>query len=59
MMSPRWQNLVLAIRKLPGTQSCIGNRPFSVVINLTQPIGGRLLLDGSVFPPRDARMAPQ
>ena len=44
---------------LPGTQSCIGNRPFSVVINLTQPIGGRLLLDGSVFPPRDARMAPQ
>jgi hypothetical protein len=48
--------ITVAIRTLPGTQSCIGNAPFPVVIDLVEPIGDRLLLDGGVFPPRDARL---
>lgn len=47
-----------AVTPRPGGQDCQGNPEFAVVLTLTEPLGGRALLDGSVTPPRDATAKP-
>lgn len=42
----------------PGGQRCPGHPPGSYHVRLDEPIGDRWLLDGGVFPPRDATTAP-
>ncbi|MEX2011316.1 MAG: hypothetical protein WEF51_03650, partial [Chloroflexota bacterium] len=42
----------------PGGQRCPGHPPGSYHVTLDEPIGDRWLLDGGVFPPRDATTAP-
>jgi hypothetical protein len=43
------------VRRPPGaSQDCAGNPDFPMEIQLTEPLGKRKLLDGSVVPPRDA-----
>lgn len=42
----------------PGGQDCQGNPEFAVVLTLSEPLGGRALLDGSGAPPRDATVKP-
>lgn len=42
--------IAFAVRKLPGGQDCPANPEARVVIGLAEPLGGRGLFDGSVFP---------
>lgn len=42
----------------PGGQQCPGHPPSSYRVRLDEPIGDRWLLDGGVFPPRDATKPP-
>ena len=48
--------ITIAVRVIGG--DCPGNPEFSVTIQLAEPLGDRALLDGSVFPPRDASQPP-
>jgi photosystem II stability/assembly factor-like uncharacterized protein len=50
--------VTFTITKRPGEQDCPGNPPFPVQLRLDEPMGGRLLLDGSSVPPRDATRQP-
>lgn len=50
--------VTFGVRPRPGGQDCQGNSPFALQFTLPSPLGGRALLDGGVFPPRDARTAP-
>ena len=43
----------------PGdAQDCQGNPAFPVGIELSEPLGARVLLDGGSSPPRDATITP-
>ena len=44
--------VVLAVQSLPGPQDCVGNPPVKVLVQLPSALGGRSLLDGSLFPAR-------
>jgi hypothetical protein len=46
------------VRKLPGSQDCQGNDPFGLDVRLPEPLGDRLLYDGSDTPPRDVTKGP-
>jgi hypothetical protein len=50
--------VAFSTRPLPGGQDCPGAPPAPVEFDLAEPLGDRLLLDGGVFPPRDARVPP-
>lgn len=50
--------VTFTVAKRPGDQDCQGNPSFPVEIRLSQPLGTRTLLDGSVAPPRDATTEP-
>lgn len=45
--------VVFGVVPLPGGQDCQGNPPTPVEVELDEPLGGRRLLDGSSYPPRD------
>ena len=51
-------SVMFAIRKRPGPQDCPANPPLAITLNLTEATGGRTLLDGGEFPPRDAAVVP-
>jgi hypothetical protein len=46
------------VRRLPGPQDCQGNDPFGLDIKLPEPLGDRLLYDGSETPPREVTQGP-
>lgn len=43
----------ILVTNRPGGQDCPGNPDFPMTVDLPEPLGGRPLLDGAVFPPRD------
>jgi len=43
--------IILGVRPMSGAQTCQGNPTGHFTIELEEPIGGRTLLDGSVYPP--------
>ena len=47
-----------SVRHKVGAQDCQGNTPFAVELKLPEPLGARMLLDGSETPPRDATTVP-
>ena len=49
--------VTFGVRPRPGSQDCPGNPTFAFRFRLPSPLAGRTLLDGGVFPPRDARTA--
>jgi hypothetical protein len=55
LMTPSQTAMTIAIlvTLTPGGADCPGNPEFAVTIDLPEPLGGRTLLDGAVFPPRD------
>jgi hypothetical protein len=50
---PTAVTIAILVTNRPGGQDCLGNPDFPVVVDLPEPLGGRQLLDGAVFPPRD------
>ncbi|MES2209786.1 MAG: hypothetical protein V4515_06325 [Chloroflexota bacterium] len=44
--------IAVAVRPRPGAQDCQGNPEVPLTIVLSEPLGDRVLLDGSAFPPR-------
>jgi hypothetical protein len=46
--------VTMSVQHRPGGQDCAGNPEFRFKLRLDQAVGRRRLLDGSVFPPRDA-----
>jgi hypothetical protein len=51
--------VTVTVRQRPGVQDCPGNPDTTrITIELGQPLGDRVILDGSVFPPRDASVPP-
>ena len=50
--------VTVTVRQRPGVQDCPGNPAVPITIELGQPLGDRTILDGSVFPPRDASEPP-
>jgi hypothetical protein len=46
--------VTFGVRPRAGGQDCQGNPSFALRFTLPSPLGGRALLDGGVFPPRDA-----
>ena len=51
--------VTFAVRPLGGdAQSCQGNPPTRVVVDLGEPLGDRQLLDGGTLPPRDPTVEP-
>jgi hypothetical protein len=50
--------VTFSIAPLAGNQDCQGNEPFGVIFELVEPVGGRLILDGSTTPARDATTIP-
>ena len=45
--------IAILVTNRPGGQDCPGNPDFALTIDLPEPLGGRTLLDGAVFPPID------
>ena len=45
--------ITILVRDIPGGNDCPGNPDFALEVDLPEPLGDRLLLDGGVFPPRD------
>lgn len=45
--------IAILVTNRPGGQDCPGNPDFPLTVDLPEPLGGRPLLDGAVFPPRD------
>jgi hypothetical protein len=50
--------ITITIRRRPGAQDCQANPPFPVTIALPEPLGDRMLFDGSGTPPRNANSMP-
>jgi hypothetical protein len=44
--------ITIAVATIPGGSDCIGNPSVSLVVELTEPLRDRLLLDGGTVPPR-------
>lgn len=51
--SPTAMTIAILVTSRPGDQDCPGNPEFALTVDLPEPLGGRTLLDGAVFPPRD------
>jgi hypothetical protein len=51
--SPAAMTIAILVTSEPGGQDCPSNPDFALTIDLPEPLGGRALLDGGVFPPRD------
>jgi hypothetical protein len=45
--------IAILITNVPGGADCPGNPEFPLAIDLPESLGGRTLLDGAVYPPRD------
>jgi len=45
--------IAILVTSRPGGQDCPANPDFAMRVELPEPLGGRTLLDGAVFPPRD------
>jgi hypothetical protein len=45
--------IAILVTSRPGNADCPGNPDFAMTVDLPEPLGGRTLLDGDVFPPRD------
>jgi len=43
--------IAILVTNVPGGADCPGNPEFAVTVELPEPLGGRPLLDGAVFPP--------
>jgi hypothetical protein len=43
--------IAILVTSRPGGQDCPGNPEFPMTVDLPEPLGGRPLLDGAVFPP--------
>ena len=56
--SPTAMTIAILVNGLPGGHDCPGNPDFPMVVELPEPLGGRPLLDGAVFPPRDVTQPP-
>lgn len=50
--------VILATVPRPGAHDCPGNPETPFTLQLPEPLGDRLLLDGSEVPPRDATLCP-
>ena len=50
--------ITVTVREIPGGADCPGNPSVPITIELSQPLGDRTVLDGSVFPPRDTSGPP-
>lgn len=51
--------VTVTVKEVPGGADCPGNPAMPITIELGQPLGDRRILDGSVFPPRDASVPPR
>ncbi len=51
--SPTAMTIAILVTNRPGGQDCPGNPDLPMTVDLPEPLGGRPLLDGAVFPPRD------
>ncbi|MDQ2964292.1 MAG: hypothetical protein M3R57_00355 [Chloroflexota bacterium] len=47
--------IAILVTNIPGGADCPGNPEFALTVDLPEPLGGRTLLDGAVYPPRDIR----
>jgi hypothetical protein len=43
--------IYFAVETLPGNHTCQGNPPLAAEVELAEPLGERVLLDGSTYPP--------
>ena len=50
--------ITVTVSETPGGADCPGNPSVPITIELSQPLGERTILDGSVFPPRDTSGPP-
>ncbi len=50
--------VTVTVRETPGGADCPGNPEVPITIELEQPLGDRVILDGSVFPPRTTNVPP-
>jgi hypothetical protein len=50
-VSERAVTIAILVRTRPGANECPGNPEFAMAIDLPEPLGGRPLFDGAVFPP--------
>lgn len=50
--------VTLSVRPRSGGQDCPSNPDFAMKIRLNEPVGDRRILDGGLFPPRDAQLPP-
>ncbi len=50
--------ITVTVSQIPGGADCPGNPSVPITIELSQPLGQRTILDGSVFPPRDTSGPP-
>ena len=50
--------VTVTVSEIAGGADCPGNPSVPITIELSQPLGERTILDGSVFPPRDTSGPP-
>jgi hypothetical protein len=50
--------VTVTVTEIPGGADCPGNPSDPITIELSEPLGDRRILDGSVFPARDASVPP-
>jgi hypothetical protein len=51
--------VAIGVFPVPGDADCPGNPPTKYRLKLAEPLRDRVLLDGGVVPPRDARVVPE
>jgi hypothetical protein len=50
LYAPEAVTIAIVVRRRPGDQECQGNTPEPVLVDLSEPLGGRALFDGSSYP---------
>ncbi len=50
LYAPEAVTIAIVVRQRPGVQECQGNSPEPVLVDLSEPLGGRALFDGSSYP---------
>ena len=58
LYAPDTVTIAIVVRTGPGDQDCQGNSPEPVLVDLSEPLGSRLLFDGSSYPAQGAADRP-
>lgn len=57
-LSDEQLRLVVGVQRQDGDHTCPGNPPTPLIIQLDEPLGDRIVIDGSTLPPQPLQPSP-